>query len=784
MREIKHIIPWLSGMATVLAIGLAASAAPAPAARKVTYQDDLLPVLRNTCLNCHNPDKKKAGLDLSTYQGLLAGSDDGKVINSGDPDGSLLYKTVSHKEEPFMPKNADKLSDKEIAVFRDWIAGGALETNGSSAIASDKPKANLTLAATSLGKPAGPIAMPAGLPLDPVMHSPRSGPLLALAASPWAPVVALGGQRQVILYQSQTLDLLGVMPFPDGLPAVLKFSRNGSLLLVGGGEGAKLGKVGLYDVANGHRLGAVGNEFDTVLAADLMPDQSAVALGGPAKVLKAYSTKDNQLLYAVKKHTDWVTAISFSPDGVLLASGDRSGNLYVWESRTGREFYTLAGHKDGITELAFRADSNVLASASQDGTIKLWNMHDGNLIKSISAHGSGVLSLAFAHDGRMASCGRDNVVRTWTADGNNDKTFDAFGDIALHVAFAFDDSRVIAGDWTGQVKVWTAADAKLAGELTANPLPVAERIGVIEKQVAELQSAAGKASAEAAAAQDVFNKAVADEQAGKNAAADGAKNVQAATAALQAAKAAATAAPAAVQKLRQDLQNKQNDAQRLGQAKRQAVAARDEAVAKQTALAARVAAAQKSVDAAKSAADTAAADAKKKPEDKALATKADQLKASLGRLMPQLADAQKALAAQTEPMKNATDAVTKASTAVDQANAAVTALQRTVTAQVQVMDKAAAAVPAAQAALAKATADTEAATKAIPAKSLQVKAAADRLAAAKGVAEAAMQKVTGAKAQLARLKSTPVAAATQPDGKRHAELAGSQTNPASPTANK
>ena len=58
---------------------------------------------------------------------------------------------------------------------------------------------------------------------------------MAIASSPWAPVIALGGYRQVLLYHAQTLDPLGVLPFPEGTPYVLRFSRNGRLLLCGGG---------------------------------------------------------------------------------------------------------------------------------------------------------------------------------------------------------------------------------------------------------------------------------------------------------------------------------------------------------------------------------------------------------------------------------------------------------------------------------------------------------------------------------------------------------------------
>ena len=73
---------------------LTALIAPLPAADKINYNDHVLPIFRNACLNCHNPDKKKAGLDLSTYQGALAGSENGKVLQSGNAGGSLLIKCM------------------------------------------------------------------------------------------------------------------------------------------------------------------------------------------------------------------------------------------------------------------------------------------------------------------------------------------------------------------------------------------------------------------------------------------------------------------------------------------------------------------------------------------------------------------------------------------------------------------------------------------------------------------------------------------------------------------
>jgi WD40 repeat protein/predicted nucleic acid-binding Zn-ribbon protein len=476
-------------------------------ADKINYQDHALPIFRNSCLGCHNPDKKKGGLDLSSWKSAMAGGSDGVVINPGDPDGSLLYRCVTHTDEPNMPPKGDKLPDAQLNVLKAWILAGALPTASGKPAVSAKPKIDLSFKAPAAGhRPAGPPPMPEGLPLEPFVHARRAGALSALASSPWAPLVALAGQHEVLLYNSQTLALLGVLPYPDGQPQVLRFSAGGNLLLAGGGEGAKSGKVVLWDVASGNHIADIGEEFDAVLAADITPDLSRVALGGPAKLLKIYSTKDGSLIDSIKTHTDWVTAVAYSPDGVLLASGDRAGGLWVWESKTNREFYNLAGHKAAVTSVAFRADSNLLASASEDGTIKLWDMNSGREAKSWQAHAGGVLSVSFGGDGRIVSCGRDRVVRVWNADGSSLKQLDAFNDIALKAVFDSDGSRVIAGDFTGEVRVWTTADGKRAGALDPNPGSLADQIAAVTQRIAELQPAAEKSSAELATARADHDK--------------------------------------------------------------------------------------------------------------------------------------------------------------------------------------------------------------------------------------------------------------------------------------
>jgi WD40 repeat protein len=459
---------------------------------KITYDDHIKPLFQANCFKCHSQEKTKADLDLSTYQGVLAGGSSGASVVAGNPDKSFLYGTMTHAEEPFMPEKSPKRPQAELDLVKKWIAGGLLESKSSVAMKPKKPSIDLKLASAPTGKPEGPPPMPVDMLLEPVVLSERSNALTALATSPWAPLLAVAGQQQVLLYHTENQQMLGVLPFPEGIAYALAFSRNGKLLLAGGGKEGSSGKVVVWNVENGQRVIELGDDYDVIFGADISGDQAYVATGGADKFLKIYSTSTLEQVHRIKKHTEWITAISYSPDAVLLASADRNGNLYVWESETAQQFYELRGHKAGITSVSWRSDANVLASASEDGTIKLWNMHDGKEIKSWTAHAGGVASVRYSMDGRLVSSGRDKHVKIWNGEGAVQKDIGGFTDLTLAGVFSHDNQRVISGDWTGFAKIWKTDDGAHLGDLQANPPPIKERITGIEGAIAGKKAEAEK----------------------------------------------------------------------------------------------------------------------------------------------------------------------------------------------------------------------------------------------------------------------------------------------------
>jgi hypothetical protein len=95
-------------------------------------EKDILPVVQR-CFQCHGEAAQLSGLDLHTHAGMLKGGVSGPAIVAGNAAASLLYKRVTGQVQPSMPMApVPALSEKEIAILKDWIDQGA-EWNSATA---------------------------------------------------------------------------------------------------------------------------------------------------------------------------------------------------------------------------------------------------------------------------------------------------------------------------------------------------------------------------------------------------------------------------------------------------------------------------------------------------------------------------------------------------------------------------------------------------------------------------------------------------------------------------
>lgn len=106
-----------------IALLLTSIAAQPPASkREVHFKDRIAPLLKSRCLECHNAQRSRGGLDLSSRASLLEGGATGAVVVPGKPGESLLYKLVQGGK---MPRKGAPLDELQLRDVKQWIDDGA-----------------------------------------------------------------------------------------------------------------------------------------------------------------------------------------------------------------------------------------------------------------------------------------------------------------------------------------------------------------------------------------------------------------------------------------------------------------------------------------------------------------------------------------------------------------------------------------------------------------------------------------------------------------------------------
>ncbi|MDE2804640.1 MAG: hypothetical protein OXN18_05765 [Gemmatimonadota bacterium] len=94
----------------------------------VSFAEDILPIFRQRCAECHGAEdengevRTEVSLNLLNYERVMMGSEFGTVIEAGDPANSFLLDMIT---DGTMPETGDPVPEEEIALIRAWIEAGA-----------------------------------------------------------------------------------------------------------------------------------------------------------------------------------------------------------------------------------------------------------------------------------------------------------------------------------------------------------------------------------------------------------------------------------------------------------------------------------------------------------------------------------------------------------------------------------------------------------------------------------------------------------------------------------
>jgi len=93
---------------------------------RVDFERDIRPLLLARCSGCHGAERSKGQLRLDQRERALRGGVSGPVIVPGNSGGSELIRRVTSREAgEQMPPTGERLSERELALLRNWIDAGA-----------------------------------------------------------------------------------------------------------------------------------------------------------------------------------------------------------------------------------------------------------------------------------------------------------------------------------------------------------------------------------------------------------------------------------------------------------------------------------------------------------------------------------------------------------------------------------------------------------------------------------------------------------------------------------
>jgi len=460
-----------------LVIPSAALAQTPPA--EPTYWQDIRPIFRKHCTVCHsakNIDELdvSGGLALDNFAVTMKGSRQ-PVVRPKESADSLLVKLLIHKDaKRRMPLDAPPLPRETIDLVRRWIDTGAKEGKQPDALpdavagVKRAPARKLELSLpTSAAPPPGVFGKTTGK-LDLSLKIGPLAPVAAVAFSPDNKLLAAGSYGQVAIWDLAAGKPAAVLHNVLGAVNDVRFSPDGKILAVAGGQPSAKGDLRLYQVGDWKLLGVLRGHDDVVFSISFSADGKQLASASFDHLLGLWDVAQLKLIKTYKSHSDFVYAVAFAPDGKHLFSGSKDRTVQLTDLATGKSVFTFSGMDQDVMAVAVHPDGKSVVSSGFESGIYWWNPQTGERVKVQGGHGVAVHELGFSKDGkRLISAGGDRTVRLWDGQGGAPVKTINVGVVAYAAALSPNNKLIAAGCYDGVTRVYDEAGGRLLASLVA-----------------------------------------------------------------------------------------------------------------------------------------------------------------------------------------------------------------------------------------------------------------------------------------------------------------------------
>jgi mono/diheme cytochrome c family protein len=437
----------------------AATARPSAPANSAAIAENAMRLLHHNCLSCHNAEKEKGGLQLTSRERALLGGDSGPALVPGKPEKSLIIKVLPADSDPHMPPKK-QLSTNQIDLIRRWVQAGA-------------PWDEAALARASAPRQVALASLPSSYQ-----------PVLAVAMSSDATRLAIGQANRILIYDIAGTNLTLLQEkeaHRDAVRALAWHPKNTHL------ASGSFRELTLWDAATLEPAWSLStNLLDRVNAIAFAGDTLIVADTGPAQPswVRTLRADTGEPIAAWQAHSDAINDLTVSPGGKLLATAGADGLAKLWNIESHKETGRIEAHIGAVFGVAFNTNGSELATVGADRQLKVWDIDTRESVVTIGEKKETFMAVKWSRDGTtIVACSDGGRLISFTdfkrhsgaqsSDTGKERQLGQWPQPLHAVALSDDGKRAFAGGQTGVVCVVNKEAKPLAvpSRSEVEPLP-------------------------------------------------------------------------------------------------------------------------------------------------------------------------------------------------------------------------------------------------------------------------------------------------------------------------